>query len=65
MSVGCSRGSSDVIGQVRRMCGLCRDLLNYPNLFPSRNKPVTQCPVPLCLWYDNAANKMSRCLAKD
>lgn len=24
--------------EVRRMCGLCRDLLNYPNLFPSRNK---------------------------
>ncbi|CAE8720578.1 unnamed protein product, partial [Polarella glacialis] len=24
--------------EVRRMCGLCRDLLNYPNLFPSRNQ---------------------------
>ncbi|CAL1155237.1 unnamed protein product [Cladocopium goreaui] len=24
--------------EVRRMCALCRDLLNYPNLFPSRNK---------------------------
>ncbi|CAJ1384661.1 unnamed protein product [Effrenium voratum] len=24
--------------EVRRLCGLCRDLLNYPNLFPSRNK---------------------------
>ena len=23
---------------MRRMCGLCRDLLNYPNLFPSRNR---------------------------
>ena len=24
--------------EVRRMCALCRDLLNYPNLFPSRNR---------------------------
>ncbi|CAE8617179.1 unnamed protein product, partial [Polarella glacialis] len=59
-NAGCSNLSEE---EVRSMCGLCRDVLNHPQLFPARNPRSFLCTIAEV--YDHLRWQLREVLERD